>query len=411
VAELSADHEPSNISERRSEAGERRAVAVVFAVHGAIIGTFATRIPWIAAHVHLSPGTLGISLLMLAAGGIAAMQFSGPVMRRLGGRRASRLLIGLMGLLLPVAAFAPDLGALCLALLLYTAAGSLADVAMNAQGVLVEKRTGRSEMSRFHGMWSAGLLVASVVGALAAHARIDARLHFAVVGAVLASIGCLAAGRFRDEAGEADDRARSSASDERPPRFVIPRGLVLAVGLVAFCAIFIEGASTDWCAVYLRDVTKADPGIAALAVTVVALAMAAGRFAGDHVVERIGAVRAVQISGVLTVLGGVLVVSAVLPVVVFAGFAMLGLGISIVVPLGFAAAGRTGTHPDIAIAGVATVGYGAGLAGPALIGGIADLSSLRVSFAVVTLIGSVIVIFAGVLRNRDEARAARRSGA
>lgn len=410
MAELSADHESSDISEQGPEAVERRAVAVVFAVHGAVIGTFATRIPWLAGHVHLSPATLGVSLLMLSLGGIVAMQFSGPVLRRLGSRQASRLLIGLMALLLPVAAFAPSLALLCLALLLYTGAGSLADIAMNAQGVRVEKRTGRSQMSRFHGIWSAGVLAASLVGAAVAHALVDARLHFTVAGVVLACIGCLAASRFGDNADEAADQARSSASQEQRPRFVIPRGLVLAIGLVAFCAIFVEGASTDWCAVYLRDVAKADPGIAALAVTVVALAMAAGRLAGDYVVNRVGAVRAVRFSGILSVLGGVLVVSAVLPAAVLAGFAMLGLGISIVVPLAFAAAGRIGAHPDTAIAGVATVGYGAGLAGPAALGGIAGLSSLRVSFGVVAIIGSVIAVFAGVLRNR-EAAAARSSQA
>ena len=153
-------------------------MSVVFAVHGAVYGTFATRIPWIADRLHASPGELGLALIAPSLGAVATMPLAAKLSYRFRSRPAIRvLLLAWCGaLILP--ALAPNLGLLFAALLAYGATSGMADVAMNAQGVVVEQRYGRSIMSGLHGLWSAGGLAASGIGALAAGLGIDARVAF-----------------------------------------------------------------------------------------------------------------------------------------------------------------------------------------------------------------------------------------
>lgn len=193
---------------------------------------------------------------------------------------------------------------------------------------------------------------------------------------------------------------RSAADEHPPPRFALPPKSAVIIGAVAFCAVFAEGASLDWSAVYLRDVLGTSPGVAAASTTAFTATMAVARLSGDALVRRFGAVRTVRAGGAFATLGGVLVVLAAHPVMAMAGFALIGLGVSVVVPLAFAAAGRSGPTPSQSIAGVATITYSSGLVAPSLIGGIADLTSLTVSFGLVTLLALGLVAGAGVLRSR-----------
>ncbi len=171
--------------------------------------------------------------------------------------------------------------------------------------------------------------------------------------------------------------------------------------MVGFCAVFAEGASMDWSGVYLRDVTGASPTVAASAYTAFALTMAVGRLAGDAVIRRVGAVRAARLSGAVATAGGLLVVVADRPALAIPGFALIGIGVAVVVPLAFAAAGRIGDNPSQAIAGVATVTYTSGLVAPAIVGGLAQASSLTVSFGVVTALSFALLLGAGALRRAE----------
>ena len=164
--------------------------------------------------------------------------------------------------------------------------------------------------------------------------------------------------------------------------------------------MFAEGAGGGWCAVYLSTLTSADPGTAASAFTAFALAMTVGRLVGDTVVRRVGPVRTVGLGGSIATVGGVVVAVAHTSVVAMIGFALIGVGVSVVVPLVFAAAGRAGANPAQAIAGVATIAYGSGLAAPAMVGGIAEVSSLRVSFGLVAALCLAMSWRAGALRTR-----------
>ncbi|MFF0162900.1 MFS transporter [Streptomyces sp. NPDC005263] len=384
------------VYDRREVRRARYAVAAVFAVHGAVTGSFATRVPWIQEHASVGAGQLGLALAFPALGASVAMPLAGRVSHRFGARNALRGLIALWTLSLILPSLAPNLWALCGALFVYGASAGMADVAMNALGVEIENRLGRSIMSGLHGLWSAGALVGSAAGTLAAHLGSDARLHHALAAAVLTVLG-LAACTWVLDIQPADD-------EEPPPRFALPPKSALLIGAVGFCAVFAEGASLDWSAVYLRDRLDSSAGLAAACTTGFTLTMAIARLVGDKVVDRFGSVYTVRVGGVLAALGGLLVVVAGHPAVAMAGFALMGLGIAVVVPLCFAAAGRSGPNPSLAIAGVATITYTSGLVAPSAIGGLAQATSLTASFGLVTVLACGLVAFAGVLRAGDRDR-------
>ncbi|MET7621336.1 MFS transporter [Streptomyces sp. NPDC005408] len=369
----------------------RYAVAAVFCVHGAVTGSFATRIPWIQDHASVSAGQLGLALAFPALGASVAMPLAGAVSHRFGARNALRGLIALWTLSLTLPSFAPNLLALCGALFVFGASAGMSDVAMNALGVEIENRLDRSIMSGLHGMWSAGALIGSAGGTLAAHLGSDARLHHALAAVTLTALGLVACQGVLD--------LRSAPDEAPPPRFALPPKSALVIGAVGFCAVFAEGASLDWSAVYLRDVMDTSAGLAAASTTAFALTMAVARLAGDRIVDRFGPVRTVRAGGVLATAGGLLVVVAPHPAVAMTGFAFIGFGVAVVVPLTFAAAGRSGPNPSQAIAGVATITYTSGLIAPSAIGAVADATSLVVSFGLVTALAFGLILGAGVLRS------------
>lgn len=377
----------------------RFAVAGAFCAHGAVTGSFATRIPWIQDHAQLSAGTLGLALAFPAVGAALTMPLAGRINHRLGARTALRVLLAMWTLALILPSLAPNLVTLCFALFVYGAAAGMSDVAMNALGVETENRLKRSIMSSLHGMWSVGALIGSAAGTLAAHMGTDARLHHLIAALALTAAGLVAV------RGVLDLRT-DTAGEEAPPHFALPPKSALLIGAIGFCAVFAEGASLDWSAVYLRDVLDTDAGLAAASTTAFALTMALARLVGDKVVDRFGAVRTVRVGGVLATAGGLLVVTVHHPAAALAGFGLIGLGIAVVVPLAFAAAARSGPAPAQAIAGVATITYTSGLIAPSAIGAVADATSLVVSFGLVTLLSFALIAGATVLRQRPVAAGA-----
>ncbi len=364
------------------------AVATVFAVHGAVNGSFATRIPWMRERLGLSAAALGLALLVPALGALLAMPATGALVHRLSGRAVTRVLIAAFAGSLALPALAPSLVWLCLALLVYGALAGMADIAMNTQGLALEAPLGRPLMSGLHGAWSVGGIVGSAIGVLAAHADLDARVHLGIMAIILAVVGQAAARRLP-----------AALPTQHPPRLAWPSRPVLLIGVVGFCAVFAEGASADWCAVYLRDVMGTSAATAAAAYTGFALAMATGRLTGDRVVARFGAVATVRAGAVVATVGALVIVVARTPLLGIPGFALIGLGIATVVPLAFAAGGRAVPHAGQGIAAVATVAYGAGLAAPGAIGAIADLSSLPAAFVVVATLTALFGLGAGALRS------------
>jgi MFS family permease len=367
----------------------RRAVSAVFAVHGAVSGTFATRIPWIKDHLHLGPTSLGLALVAPALGAVLTMPLAGRIVHRYGGRATLRVMLTLLCVALALPALSPDLPVLFLTLLILGATMATTDVVMNANGVEVERRQGHSIMSGLHGLWSVGALLSSAVGAIAAHENVDARIHLAVMAAILVGVATLISRSLLD--------LHPDPLDEPPARFTLPARNILTIGLVGFCSIFAEGAAANWSGVYLKDVAHASAGVAASSYTAFACTMAALRLTGDMVVRRLGPVRTVRLAGCVAVTGGLLIVPAHSPLQAIAGFALLGAGIAVVIPLTFAAAGSRGGNTNQSIAGVATITYASDLIAPAIVGAVAGLTSLPVSFALITVLLAAMVTGAGAL--------------
>jgi MFS family permease len=371
--------------------------------------------PWIAEHVGVgnSIGRLGFALIMPSIGGILAMPFAGRVVHRLGGRRATQLLIGGWAASLVLISLVPSLPTLAAVMFIAGAFACMSDMAMNAEGIAVERTLGRSIMSSLHGMWSIGGFLAGGLGWLMAKLEVDGRPHFAAVSVVLIIVGVWACtGLPRHTPEPAQDGAESA------PSFALPRGPILIIGLVGFAAIFAEVASADWSAVYLVRELGAGEAAGAVAYACFAGAMTLSRLVGDRVVRRWGAVTTVRAAGMLGVAGGVLVSLAgvvhdgegkappVVKIAAVCGFALVGLGIAVVVPLAFAAAGHAAggaASRAHAIAAVATVAYGAGLAAPGIVGGIASVTSLTVSFMAVTVLVMITALAAPALRTANVA--------
>jgi MFS family permease len=389
-------------AEKVSFRSNRIAIGTVFAVHGAVQGTFATRIPAISEHLHLTPGTLGVALLMPGVGSLALMPTTGRLIHSIGGRAATRLLLAAWCIVLVLPSFAWNLPSLCAALLIFGACAGMADVAMNSQGVALEQRMGKSIISSLHGLWSVGGFVAAGIGALAAALNVGVRVHFGVMAVALLVAGLVACHWLPSMRAT---KVGDVADEPKPPRFAFPTGVVLAIALVAFCAVFCEIAGSDWAAVYLRRVLGSGHATAALGYTVFAAGMATCRLVGDRIIRRFGPVRTVRIGAIVGTVGAVLIVWAVSAAMTVVGFGLMGVGVAVVVPLAFAAAGRVGARGGSAqtghaIAGVATVAYGAGLAAPGAIGGIAALTSLRASFVLIAAFAAIVATSAHVLRVR-----------
>ncbi|MBB6038102.1 MFS transporter [Phytomonospora endophytica] len=374
---------------------DRVTITMVFAVHGMVGASFLTRVPWLAERLDLSNGQLGIALVCPAIGAFLTMPLTSGIVHRLGGRAATRLLIVLWCAAISLPALMPSLPALCAALLLQGAAAGTADVAMNAQGVQIERGLGRSIMSSLHGFWSVGALAGAGIGAAITYADVDARIHLAGMSALLIGLGLYYTGRLPEAATKSDDA--------KPPRFVLPGRAVIGVGIVGFCAAFIEGAAHDWTTVFVAKVTESSQGTAALAFSFFAATMAVTRIVGDLVVQRIGPVWTVRASGVSAIAGTVIVALSRDPAPAIAGFVLIGLGVAVIIPLAISAAGRASAVPSQAIAGVVTIMYPASLFSPGAMGGVAELTSLPWSFVMLGAVALVMLGLAGAVREKKAA--------
>jgi MFS family permease len=374
---------------------ESRAIALVFMTSGILTGTLSSRWPWIAGRLHMGSAMIGAVGLASTVGALLTMPFAARFLHRYGAGAATCALTVASGITLALPPFAPGVVVLAIMLLLMGAAVGCQDNAINTAGVEAETRLGRSIMSGLHGMWSVGVLVGALIGSLAARTGLDPRVQFIAMAAVIVVSGLVSLAFV--PGGAASGPGADDAAPVHVPIFVWPRGVVLLIGLVAFAAIFVEFAAASWAALFMHWSLHSSQAAAAFATAMFALAMAAGRLCGDAVVERIGAVRSVRACGVLATAGCLVVAVAPGAWLAIAGFMLIGVGVSVVVPVVFAAAGHSGPSPAIGVAGVATISYGAGLAAPSIMGGVADLASLRAAFAVSALIAVMIGVGAGLL--------------
>lgn len=369
----------------------RAAVSAIFLINGAGFGNWVARIPAIRDALHLDTQTLGLALLGLAVGSLIGLPLSGMLIARFGSRRIATIagIAFCVGLVLP--ALATSAATLALGLAILGVATGILDVSMNAAGAVVERRGRISIMSSFHAAFSFGGLLGATLGGFAAGGGMSPLVHLSL--AALVGAGAMAV--VTRPLLPADTSERSSG-----PAFALPtRGLAL-LGLLTFGAMLGEGAMADWSGIYLRDVQAADPATAAYGYAAFSLCMAIGRLAGDWLVGHFGTVLAVRGGGIVAAGGLAMALLAPSVVLALVGFAGVGLGLSVIVPLLFSAAARSHELPSgTALAAVATLGYLGFLAGPPILGVVAHSTTISVALWLVVTLCLGIAILAGAVDN------------
>ena len=359
----------------RSGAREQWSTRAGFLIAGSAMAAWAPLVPIAKARVGVDDGALGLLLLCLGLGSITAMPLVGMLASRFGCRAVIVASTLVLAIVLPMLALVDTVPGLAIALALFGASVGAVDVAINIQGVMVEKDSERNMMSGFHGLFSVGGIVGAGGMSLLLGAGVlpwIATLMFSALLVVLLVVsfrGLLPYGNR--ETGQT-------------PLFTMPRGIVAFIGLLCFLVFLGEGAILDWSALFLIGVHLVDPAQAGFGYTMFALAMTAGRLSGDWIVKSLGGTKVVVGGGLISALGFVLTVIAPNQPLALAGFLLVGLGASNIVPVLFTAAGRQTRMPaSHAVAAITTIGYSGMLAGPAAIGFVAQHSSLSAAFLIV----------------------------
>jgi predicted MFS family arabinose efflux permease len=354
----------------------RLATRLSFLVAGLVMASWAPQVPYAKARLGLNEGAFGLLLLCLGIGSVLAMQVTGAVVARIGCRPI--VLISGVGLCvtLPWLAYAGTTPSLALCLLLFGASIGSIDVAMNVHAVEVEQAAAEPLMSGFHGMYSLGGLVGAAGG--------TALLSSGLRPVTAAGVAAFAAAVLLAMAAPGLLRSKSA---QGTPLIAIPRGIVILIGALAFVAFLTEGAILDWSALLLTGSFGVPAAQAGIGYALFSVAMAFGRLTGDRTVKRLGQQRALLYGGLVVTAGFVLLLSLPSAWVASGGFVLIGLGAANLVPILFSTAGRQNAmSPALAIASMSTLGYAGILIGPAAIGFIASVSSLRAAFVVLALI-------------------------
>jgi MFS family permease len=362
----------------------RVATTLIFFMAGFVYAAWATRIPTIKADLDLSAGALGLAILGLEAGAIAGLP-AGGVLAAAGGSRTA-LRIGFAGYPAALAGvgLAPSLPALAVSLAAMAAASSVVDVAMNTQGMELERRYRRPLLSGLHAGHPFGLVAGGLAGSAAAAADVAVSAHLGVAAGVGLAAGLGATFWLVQEPAQPRGRA-----------FTRPSGKLLGLGLIAFCAFLLDGAAYNWSAVHVSSEHGAGAGLAAAAFTLFSLMLAVGRLFGDRLVARLGRVRVVQGCGAVAAAAGGLAIAAPGAEVSLAGWALFGLGLSALAPtvLGATPAASRGS-PAAAIAAVTTVGYLGSFTGPPLVGALAEADSLTAALGLLVVVSCAMVLLA-----------------
>jgi MFS family permease len=370
----------------------RRAVAVAFVLNGFCFAALVSRFPDVRRDLDLSNSALGLLLLALAAGSILALPSSGLLIRRTSAAAVVRsgAVVVLAGLL--VAALASSVaGSVWLTAVGFFAYGvgtSVWDVAMNVEGAAVEQGLGRTIMPRFHAGWSLGSILGAGLGVVVTAVGIGMTLHLAVVAALAAGLVLAGVSRFlpAEPEQQGEPRGRSAWSE--------PRTLAIGVMVLAFAAA--EGTANDWLALALIDGYDAPQWVGVLGYTAFVTAMTTGRLVGPVLLDRHGRAPVLWVTCAAATVGILLVVLGGHPVAVAVGILVWGLGASLGFPVGMSAAADDPRRAAARVSVVATLGYAAFLAGPPLLGRLADAVGTRDALLAIAalMVPAAVTVFA-----------------
>jgi MFS family permease len=349
---------------------ERAANSAIFLCNGLGIGAWAASIPLLQERLSLSDGALSLVLLGFAAGAVLSMPATGLLAPRLGVARATRFAAFGFALAMLAPGLAPDLPLLIAAAFALGLTNGALDVSMNGLASDIETRWGAPIMSSFHAAFSLGGLGGAGLGAFMAAYSSSWINVMSLVAAINIAV-VLAGWRVLHDP--------VSATKAAAPSFALPgRAALWLCGCVAL-GLLCEGAMGDWSGVYLANDLGASPSLAAAGYGFFSAAMVAGRLGGDWFVARFGQARTVRYGGLVSAVGIVGALLAPHPLASAAGFGLVGIGLSNVVPIVFSAAARLGSSPATGVAMAASAGYSGLLLGPVLIGALATAFGLKLS--------------------------------
>lgn len=375
----------------------RIAVSTLFFLQGLCFATWASRIPSIQQQLALSESMLGLILFAIPAGSLISLGFSGALVTRFGSKKVAANALLLYSLFLPLIGLSQSPVLLIASLVLFGMAGNTANIAINTQAVHLEAKYGRNIMASFHGLWSLAGFFAAGVGSYMIGNGIVPLTHFVLVTTLLV-------------AGVAISLPYLLPDEQRPATatklFVKPDKFLLTLGVLAFCCMICEGAMFDWSGIYFQKVVGVDKDWVGAGYTAFMCAMATGRFVADWVANRLKFKHTILFSGLLIAAG--LGVAVWFPTLVtsVAGFVLVGFGVSSVIPLVYSEAGKANNmSAGLALAAVSSIGFLGFLMGPPLIGLIAGAFNLRVSFALIAVMG-LLIAFIVIRMGKDKGEVA-----
>ncbi|RLU07341.1 MFS transporter [Pseudomonas prosekii] len=367
---------------------EQMSTRVAFFIAGFGIAAWAPLVPYAKARAGLDEGTLGLLLLCLGVGSIIAMPLAGLLATRFGCRRVVSAGVLLICAALPLLATVSSIPALIAALFMFGAGLGTVDSTVNLQAVIVERASGKTMMSGFHGLFSLG----GIVGAAGVSALLG--LGVSPLGATLVVNVMLIVALLK-----AAPHLLPYGSESSGPAFAVPHGIVLFIGMMCFIVFLTEGAVLDWSAVFLASERGIDTAYAGLGYAAFALTMTAGRLTGDAIVRRLGATKVMVFGGLTAAVGLALATFAPSWQAALVGYALVGAGCSNIVPVLYTAVGKQTVMPEsIAVPAITTLGYAGILAGPALIGFVAHASSLSFAFGLMAVLLVAVAIGGKVLK-------------
>jgi len=363
------------------------ATAAVFLANGLLFASWAAHIPQVKAHLGMTDATLGVALLGAPAGSVSAMLASARLLPRLGSKRMVQATLVGYCIAGPLVGLTGSLAALFAALYAWGAFQGALDVSMNTQAVVVERARGRPLMSGLHAWWSIGAFAGAGLGVLGVALGLSLTSQLVLLGLPALVIPGWLTTRMLPDTGRNVDPHPVHRPVRRLSRTVI------VLGAIAFASMLCEGAAADWAAVYLRGSLYAGAAIAGLGYAVFSLAMVATRLTGNRLLARFGVRLLLPVLAAVATLGFAAGLLGGRVATAIVGFGCLGVGLALVIPSVFSAAGRLpGLAPGAAIATVSAFGWAGFVCGPPVIGEIASATSLPVALSLIPVLTAVIVV-------------------
>ena len=359
----------------------RTAISLYFFFAGLIFSSWASRIPDVKDMFALNEAELGAVLFMLPLGALLALPVAGWVVQRLGSKQASVASIFLYIVLLFLISKAHSVLSISIILFLFGIIGNFANIAMNTQGLSVQHQLKKPILSGLHAMWSLGAFLAAAITGWTMSAGWSMEMHFGVISIAAAVVALFFSfSLIKDAAGEHPQKV-----------FALPNRGLLLMGFICFCVAMSEGAMADWSSLYYRQVVHELSKVSTVGYTAFALCMTLGRFFGDRLLQAFGYSTVLKLNGILVCIGMSLALAINSPGAVIIGFALVGLGVSSVIPIVYMLSAKSKSMaPSAAIAAVSSIGFMGFLFGPPIIGFIAQETGLRVALSIVAFLGMMI---------------------